>query len=175
MVSVPSIRRLARHEWRAYRELRLRALADSPDAFVTTLAEARAREDGDWSQQVSAAADSPSQIALVAELDSGLVGLAWSRIDDSDRERAHLYQMWVAPEVRGLGVGRMLLDGAVHWAAGEGVRLLVLSVTYGASAAERLYERAGFEPSGAREPLRAGSDLQVQPMQLALGGEEAGS
>src|SRR5262249_25805235 len=46
--TTPSVRRLTRNEWREYRALRLRALADSPTAFATTLAEARAREDADW-------------------------------------------------------------------------------------------------------------------------------
>src|SRR5262245_53616581 len=100
---VPSVRRLTRHEWREYRELRLRALADSPAAFATTLADAQARGDEDWSRQVASGAESPSEIALVAETDAQLVGLAWSRIDDSDPHRAHLYQMWVDPGFRGLG------------------------------------------------------------------------
>jgi hypothetical protein len=36
---VPSIRPIESHEWRMYRDLRLRSLTDSPDAFGTTLAQ----------------------------------------------------------------------------------------------------------------------------------------
>src|SRR6266404_1518389 len=128
MDSVPSIRRLTRDEWREYRELRLRALADSPDAFTTTLAQAQARDDADWSSQVARGAHSPSEIALVADSDSRLVGLAWSGIDTSDPHRAWLTQMWVDPNLRGLGTGRQLLGAVVRWAVGVDARLIVLSV-----------------------------------------------
>ncbi len=164
------VRRLARHEWREYRELRLRALADSPSAFATTLADARARGDEDWSRQVALGAESPSEIALVAEMHSQLVGLVWSRIDDSDPHRAHLYQMWVDPDFRGLGAGRELLASAIRWVASVNARVIVLSVTCGDTPATRLYGNAGFEPVGHPEPLRPGSDILAQPMQLELRG-----
>jgi GNAT superfamily N-acetyltransferase len=55
-------------------------------------------------------------------MNSQLVGLAWSRIDTSDPQRVHLYQMWVDPNFRGHGTGRKLLDAAIHWAAGVNAR-----------------------------------------------------
>ncbi len=168
MPPAPSIRRLAQDEWREYRGLRLRALADSPGAFATTFAEAQAREDADWSRQVASGAESPSEIALVAEVDSELVGLAWSRIDTSDCGRAYLYQMWVGPDFRRLGVGRKLLGAVIGWVASVNARFIVLSVTCGDTSATRLYASAGFEPFGVPEPLRPGSKLLVQPMQLDL-------
>ena len=39
MTDAPTIRTFSPGEWRAYRDLRLRALTDSPDAFGRTLAE----------------------------------------------------------------------------------------------------------------------------------------
>ena len=153
---------------REYRGLRLRALADSPGAFATTFAEAQAREDADWSRQVASGAESPSEIALVAEVDSELVGLAWSRIDTSDSGRAYLYQMWVGPDFRRLGVGRKLLGAVTDWVASVNAHFIVLSVACGDTPATRLYASAGFEPFGVPEPLRPGSKLLVQPMQLDL-------
>jgi ribosomal protein S18 acetylase RimI-like enzyme len=104
----------------------------------------------------------------VAEVGSQLVGLAWSRIDDSDPRRVHLYQMWVDPGFRGLGTGRKLLAAALSWAHRVGARLMVLSVTCGNSPATRLYVGAGFVAIGHPEPLRPSSNLLVQPMQLDL-------
>lgn len=40
-----SERRLGRHEWRVYRDLRLRALSESPDAFGST-SERESRRSG---------------------------------------------------------------------------------------------------------------------------------
>jgi ribosomal protein S18 acetylase RimI-like enzyme len=76
--------------------------------------------------------------------------------------------MWVDPNFRGLGAGRELLSTAIRWAIGVHARVMVLSVTCGGSAAMHLYKSAGFEPIGDPEPLRSGSSLLVQPMQLDL-------
>jgi len=168
--SRPSIRRLTSDEWREYRALRLRALADSPSAFSTTLAEAQARDDSAWSRQVARGAESSAEIALVAESEARWVGLAWCGIDAEDRHRAWLAQMWVDPSFRSVGTGRQLLDAAIRWAAQLDARVMVLSVTCDNTAATRLYASAGFRPVGAPEPLRPGSNLLAQPMRLDLRG-----
>ena len=131
MGKVPSIRRFASHEWRMYRDLRLRSLADSPDAFVTTLAQAQERSEEEWSTQLVSGAASKSDLPLLAELDGQPSGLAWVRIDSSKEETAHLYQMWVAPDCRRFGAGRMLLDAGIIWAQSANVRYLALDVTCG--------------------------------------------
>lgn len=66
MRKVPSIRRFASDEWRMYRDLRLRSLADSPDAFVTTLAQAQKRPEEEWSTQLATGAVSRSDLPLLA-------------------------------------------------------------------------------------------------------------
>jgi 8-oxo-dGTP pyrophosphatase MutT (NUDIX family)/ribosomal protein S18 acetylase RimI-like enzyme len=164
----PSVRRFAPGEWRTYRGLRLRALADAPDAFASTLDAEQSRPDADWSDRLASGAASPSDLPLVAELGAEAVGLAWARVDSVDPEVVHVHQMWVAPTARGAGAGRKLLDAAIAWAAGAGARRVRLSVTRGNTAAARLYERAGFTPRGAPEPLRPGSTRTVQPLELEL-------
>ena len=60
------VRCFATHEWRDYRCLRLEALADSPDAFRTTSAEALERTDADWAGQLAGGVESPVDLPLVA-------------------------------------------------------------------------------------------------------------
>jgi ribosomal protein S18 acetylase RimI-like enzyme len=165
---MPTVRRLRPDEWRAYRDLRLRALGDSPDAFGSVLDVDRQRTDAEWAERLASAADPRWNLPLAAEEGDALVGLAWGRIHPAEPETAHLFQMWVVPESRGLGVGAMLLDAVVAWAREVKARRVVLSVTCGDTAARRLYERAGFTPSGDPEPLRDGSPLLAQPMRLVL-------
>ncbi len=114
-------------------------------------------------------------MALVAESAAQLVGLAWIRLDPRDPLGTQLYQMWVDPRYRCLGVGRGLLGAAMAWAAGIDARYLMLSVTCGDTAARRLYERAGFESVGDPEPLRPGSSQSAQPMRLLLRPGERGA
>ena len=168
MADVPSIRTLATGDWRLYRDLRLRALADSPDAFGSTLAAEAGRPDAEWARRLASSADPRVSLPLVAELDGELIGLAWGRIDASAPDVAALYQMWVAPTHRGRGVGQKLLEAVFAWGSAQNAASLELGVTRGDSPARRLYERAGFKPLGEPQPLRPGSTLLAQPMRLAL-------
>lgn len=165
---MPIIRRLEAHEWRAYRDLRLRALADAPDAFGSTLEAERERPDEAWIERVASGAVSPWSFPVVATERDELVGLAWGRILPEAPETAHVFQMWVAPEARGQGCGALLLDAVVAWARDAGARHVLLGVTRGDTPARRLYDRAGFRPAGDPEPLRPGSSLLSQPMRLEL-------
>ena len=55
--------------------------------------------------------------------------------------------MWVAPEARGSGLARALIDGVVAWAAAQG-RTTFLMVRADNERARRAYERAGFVDTG---------------------------
>ena len=171
----PRIRRFAPDEWRTYRDLRLRALAESPDALGSTLERERERPDPEWAARLDAGARSSSEAPLVAERGDEAVGLTWVRLQDGEPGVAHLYQLWVAPEHRGHGVARRLLDAAVAWARAAGAHTLALDVTCGDTPAMRLYSRAGCRPAGDPQPLRPGSPLRVQPLRLTLGRTDAPS
>jgi ribosomal protein S18 acetylase RimI-like enzyme len=166
MSGVPSVRVFASHEWRSYRDLRLQALAESPDAFGSTLALEQGRTDEDWSARLARGTSSGSDLPLVAEVSGKAVGLAWARISESDHTFANLYQMWVAPGYRRVGAGRMLVCAAIDWARAAKLQALVLCVTSGNSPATRLYTRAGFKSVGAPEPLRPGCPLFAHTMKL---------
>jgi GNAT superfamily N-acetyltransferase len=165
----PAIRTLHPDDWPVYRDLRLAALAESPQAFGSTLAEEAARPDDAWAARLAAPAlgDYRHAWPFCAELDGTPAGLAWVKLDAPDAAGASLYQVWVAPHARGRGVGAALLDAAIAWARVRRATALHLGVTAGGGAAARLYRRAGFLDVGAPVP-RAGTDLAEQAMVLAL-------
>src|SRR5262245_26935498 len=99
----PSVRKLEPAQWPVYRALRLRALADSPDAFGSTLAIEQSRSAEDWSMRLARGATSDRELPLVAEVGPDAVGLVWARVDASEPSIVNVYQMWVAPEFRGRG------------------------------------------------------------------------
>ena len=168
MRSMPIIRKFAPDEWRLYRMLRLAALEESPDAFGSTVAHERARADDDWASRLSRGASSSRELPLVAEVDNEPCGLTWVSLEDDQGKVAHLYQMWVASEKRGQGVGRALLDAAIEWARSAGAHAIVLDVTAGNSKALHLYEAAGFVATGSEKPLRPGSELRSRAMRLSI-------
>lgn len=150
-------------QWRAYRDVRLRALKDSPDAFASTFARESAFSDSEWRDRL-AGVSREYALPLCASVDGDIAGLASVRIFQPDDSRAHVFQMWVAPEFRGRGIGRGLLDAALDWARARGVDAVVLDVTVGDTPARKLYESAGFVSMGELEPLRTGSALKVETM-----------
>ena len=163
-----SIRQFAPHEWETYKVLRLRSLADSPDAFGRTLAEEQERSDTEWSNRIASSAPSNIDLPLVAEVDDQAIGLAWGRIEKSNPDVATLYQMWVAPKHRRHGLGQSLLETIITWSRDKNANYLELGVTFYDSPAMRLYKRAGFEPVGNPRQFRQGSDLLGQKMRLKL-------
>jgi ribosomal protein S18 acetylase RimI-like enzyme len=167
MINPPIIRPFAPLEWPIYKNLRLRSLADTPDAFGSTLEREQSFSDSSWASRLMTHENS-WDLPLVAEMDTEPVGLAWGRIEKSNPSQANLYQMWVAPNQRHLGLGKMLLDAVIAWAREKNASCLELGVTSGNNPALRLYTQAGFETIGQPEPLRPGSDLLCQPMRLKL-------
>jgi ribosomal protein S18 acetylase RimI-like enzyme len=159
------IRRVTRDEWEALRDMRLRALADAPDAFATTHAEAMTRPDDWWRDWAQRSAESDTQAMVLAWNDDEPVGLAGVFVLDDGAWC--VISMWVDPSARGRGIGRALLDAVVAWARGQDPgRAIKLGVTDGNNAARALYESYGFRDNGVSEPLRATSKLLVRHLEL---------
>ncbi|MGW6427248.1 GNAT family N-acetyltransferase [Nocardia sp. NPDC055053] len=153
------IRRLEPDEWAVFREVRLRALRDAPTAFGQTIEQALARTAHDWRDVLRARA----QFAATAGTQTvGTVGVT------TDAARAHLISMWVDPRARGRGVSDLLIDAAVSWAVARGCAVVRLDVTEGNTAAEKLYRRHGFVPTGRRGPVEPGDPRMEFEMRLLL-------
>lgn len=162
------VRRLQPQEWQAYRAIRLKALEEAPDAFGSTLAAEQALPLDTWRARVAKSATSGIDCALVAEQGGDFLGLCWAKVDAQAPDLVNLYQMWIAPEVRGRGVARDMLGHAMRWAQGRGARRMELGVNCANAGAVRLYERAGFKAVDAPYPMRPGEALMEQRMRLAF-------
>ena len=141
------IERLRAGEGQRLRAIRLRALADAPEAFASTLADAEARDSAAWEAQIEAL---PTFVWREGDADVGMVRAA---PHDGDADAGYLISMWVAPEARGRGVGAALVREVVAWAREGGLRRLYLDVGAGNASARRLYGRRGFVATGATGAL----------------------
>jgi ribosomal protein S18 acetylase RimI-like enzyme len=169
MKNQPNIRPFAPHEWKKYKNLRLQALTDSPDAFGRTLAEEQSLVNEDWRKRLLKGTASDWDLPLLAEIDGEPVGLAWGHIEVAAPYIVHLYQVWVAQNHRRIGIGEMMMNAVISWAKEKKANCIELSVACADGSAVRLYERAGFKPTGRIEPLRPGSRIMSQEMRLILG------
>lgn len=158
------VRRVRADEWEALRDVRLRALADAPDAFGSTHAEALQRPEEWWRVWALRSAESDEQAMSLAWEGAGAVGIAG--VFRNDDGRWQVISMWVEPQARGRGIARALLDDVVAFARAHDAAELILSVTDGNDGARRLYESYGFADNGFSEPLRSNPALTIRELRL---------
>lgn len=56
----------------------------------------------------------------------------------------YISEVWVEPHLRGQGVGAAMVEAAIAWFGGQGIRRVELQVVATNASAKRLYERLGF-------------------------------
>lgn len=157
----PAVRRIRSEEGGRLREIRLRALADSPRAFGSTLADTAARPSGVWAERVAANAAGADSVMFVAESEGLWVGLAGGLFEpERGPGDPEVVSMWVDPAWRGLGLAGRLLDAVIEWARSRGAASVHLWVTEGNDPAIGLYERFGFAFTGESAPLPSNPALR---------------
>jgi ribosomal protein S18 acetylase RimI-like enzyme len=134
------IRRVDAADWERLRDVRLRALASDPQAFLETQEHARQLPEAHWRER---AMPSEAQATFVEERDGRFAAMVAAFVAN-DPETAHLVSMWVAPEIRGTGVAVQLVQQVLNWAREQKRTRVVLSVEDGNEAAARLYVKCGF-------------------------------
>jgi ribosomal protein S18 acetylase RimI-like enzyme len=159
------VRQAQAADWQALRQLRLRALADAPEAFASTLEVEAAFPDEVWQQRVQGGSASASLIAHQGGVD---VGLARIFAEPNTPGRTHLVSLWVDPRYRRRGVAQSLVHRAVAWAVDRRAREVILWVADHNTAARKLYERHGFRPTGERQPLPSNPALTESCLRLSL-------
>jgi ribosomal protein S18 acetylase RimI-like enzyme len=145
-----TVRRLGPDDWEVFRQIRLAALADAPDAFGSTLEREQAFTEDDWRGRVSGpvyVVDDPEPVAVGGIFDNDGIGQVWG--------------MWTDPAHRGRGHGRRILDAVTPLL--PHVQLHV-NITNGDARA--VYEHYGFVGTGEVEPLRPGSEMLIELMTL---------
>jgi ribosomal protein S18 acetylase RimI-like enzyme len=163
------VERFGEDDWVAFREVRLRSLLDSPDAYGSTYGEESSQTERAWRDWAAGRWRAGAAAVFAGRRGDGtVVGTATSAEYDAEPGVAHVYAMWVAPDARGAGVGRALVDAVAGWARDRGCRRLVLSVTETNDDARRFYEACGFADTGERRALREGSPLQTTVMSKPL-------
>ncbi|WP_174184055.1 GNAT family N-acetyltransferase [Nocardia barduliensis] len=157
-VYTPEIRLLAPDDWAVFRRVRLATLADAPQFFGTTLAEAQARTESEWRHALS------DRAQFVAESGGAELGTVAGMLD-LERGGVHLISMWVAPRARGTGVSDRLVRAVLDWAVAGGHRVVRLEFVEHNAFAERLYLRNGFVRTGVSGPVAPGDPRQEFEME----------
>jgi len=131
------IKQATADDWQQLRDVRLRALADSPEAFLETVEHASTFPESRWR---SRATPSDTQASFLHDDGAGMV----SCFVADDPATVFLVAMWVAGAERGTGLARDLVEQVVTWARDHGAARVCLSVEGDNDRAARLYEKCGF-------------------------------
>lgn len=144
------IRRLGAQDARNYLTIRLKALKNNPEAFGSSYEEEKARPVEMYANRLS----SEESITYGAFLHNQLVGTVTLVREKyvKFRHRANIVGMYVDPENRGSGIGRLLLIEAIKQAqAIEEIEQLNLSVVTTNEPAKNLYTSLGFKVFGTEK------------------------
>ncbi len=154
MTGAVVVRRLVEDDWAMLRAVRLEMLADTPLAYLETVADAEQRSEGEWRRRAGRGSAGPTDLGLAAEpvgTPGRWVGYLATFVDSP--RQGHVVSVYVAPEHRGTGVAAELLDGVRRWATEEaGLDRLHLFVHEHNARARAFYRRYGFSETGATLP-----------------------
>jgi GNAT superfamily N-acetyltransferase len=162
------VRRFSLGDLALFRDIRLRALEESPDAFGSTLARERAMSQEEWIEGAHMNVD--PNVLVLAVFEGRAVGMAGGYAIPERRNSSALWGMWVDPSHRGGDTAQRLVEEVVGWATEKGMAFLELWVVVTNGRAIRFYERCGFSDTGDRQPLPRDSTLLEQRMERRLTG-----
>jgi GNAT superfamily N-acetyltransferase len=144
-----AVRVLAEDEWQDFREVRLAALADSPEAFLTTYDEESGGSEQHWRARMVRAH------RLLAERDGMPLGVVSVGMTEGAAQSADLRDLWVTPEARNTGVASRLVQAAADRATQDGCTKLYYWVGTGNGRAIGFASNAGFRVTSQRRTTGA--------------------
>ncbi|GAA4877638.1 GNAT family N-acetyltransferase [Serinicoccus chungangensis] len=144
------VRVLGPDDWSSYKDVRLRALRESPEAFVASAEEEEAFPDDRWQERMER---SRRVLAYDGDEVVGVVSVGTGHRTNIPGA-GELFGLWVAPARRGTGVARRLLEKAAKVGREIGLRQLVYWVGTDNGRAVAFASSFGFRPTDDRRPMR---------------------
>ena len=136
---MPIIYQIASERPAKLKRLRLRALKDSPDCFLSLHAAEKQYPDERWMAEF----ERGDWYAGVSRHDDvSLIGV--TREPDMPESERYIEYMWVARGFRRQGIGQYMLQEVLRILRASGVKVVYLWVLDGNAAAAELYQKVGF-------------------------------
>ncbi len=156
------VKRVEFDEWKKFRDIRIRAIEDSPQAFGDTLEVTRERQKEVWLTWIDGAYN------YVIEVNNKFQSLGTFRQDENNDWVIN--GVWTDPEFRGRGYSKKIFNTILEKAKSLYVKEIVLSVNPVQKEAFNLYTKLGFKVVGEEEvELGDGTKQMIIKMLLRLG------
>ena len=154
-MSAITVRPLGEDDWKLYRDVRLSALKESPEAFAASASSEQELEEATWRQRMG------RSTRLVAEDESGEpIGVVSLRVDsrpDEDTPYGELFGLWVDPQRRGSGIAVKMLDSLLEHARAAHLGAVIYWVGTDNARAVSFASSHGFLPTEYRRPMKENS------------------
>ncbi len=162
MSSSLTVRRIASDQGPELRELRAASLRDAPYAFDETLEEALSEQAETFDAAAVRHAVSEASASFILYTEGHPAGLVGAYFDETAERKAFVCALWVAPAVRHLHGGELLVNTAAAWLAERGAQEIYAWIADANRNAMRFYQALGFGPTGEHQPIaRAPQEWQT--------------
>jgi ribosomal protein S18 acetylase RimI-like enzyme len=161
---MPDIRPLVPDEWFILRDIRLTALAESPDAFLSTYEREKVYVEDRWRAEFTRG---DWNVGFLSGRPASLLGV--TREPDTPADACYLEYLWVAPDCRRRHVALDMIAGVLDGLRARGMRTAFLWVLDGNEVAMNVYRRAGFMSTNHRQALAARPGRSEERLHLSLG------
>ncbi|MEC5407180.1 GNAT family N-acetyltransferase [Paraburkholderia sp. MPAMCS5] len=153
-----TVRRIAADQGAVFRELRTASLREAPYAFGATLEDALSADAASFEHVAAEHAVSSSAGIFILYTEGHPAGLIEAHVEDTVERRALVGELWVAPAVRHLRGGELLVDTASGWLADQGAAEIYAWVADSNRTAMRFYQALGFGPTGELRRVERASE-----------------
>ena len=162
MTSRCLVRSASVRDAKALRNIRLEALADTPEAYGSTYEESVKWSKLKWRWIAK------SWNYYLGECDGVVCGMASGGTNEDHPGTWWLYGMYVTPSARGSGVADLLVERVSSWARAQGASELFLHVTASVVRARAFYAKMGFRENGATIVMERDPSITLVTMVRSL-------
>jgi len=142
------IRIISSDEWHLLREMRLRALEESPELIGGEIETERAWSESQWRAQLE-----KFNYLIASAKDLHIGGMQIERLDGDFGATCWIGSCWIDPSYRGQGALRSLFDFVDAHSQSMGWSVQGLGVWVDNHKAIAAYEKLGFRAMGPQKPV----------------------
>lgn len=139
-------------EWENYKNLRLRALKEDPQAFGASFEENSKYSEDEWKRRLNNALEAKTNWLLFAKEKGKLVGMIGAYVEKGTNDTATLISMFVPKEERGKRISKALMEKLlVELSRNKSLKKVELTVNTIQEPAISLYLGFGFKETGVQK------------------------